>query len=1701
MFKKCISILCVLALLSIPFGSLSFAGVTAANGPIPTVAVSIDPYQAVTPDTVITVSYAAQNGATLAACDTRLEGASIGTTASVSFTPASQSLSTGLYTLIMEATDSEGRRAIESLTFRVQPTVELSADAAGATVATFAADALDFTASYGYTTDGMLDLSGVKPYGALSQYDIRYTDNAVSAASSAGVPFQSFDIDLAGRTTGEVAVSYEGTTKVGERIAVKVYAPQTGAWETLGSFTGAGSVSALVDIASHNDGGVIRVAAVLDYVVNGADTLIWTTDPQHYTKFDDLNEYYYKIYRYAAAEYVAGNVGYIINTGDLVDDLPTTAVAEKQWGIADRAMSYAEAVGMPNGLCAGNHDVNTTTITDYSAGLPDVNFSMYWKTFPASRYNNEAWYGGSLNNNTCHYDLVTIGNVDFIVLYLSYGLEATDETIVWANDVLSTYRHRTAIIATHEYLDATQATIADTGRGQLIYDKIVDPNPNVKMVLCGHDDGALCLEKTASDGRTVYEILSDYQFVEAEDPSFYQNEHWIGSVPECCGDGYLRLMTVEGDNLTSITYSPVTGKYNPFGDRESFTIDLELDAADRELACTGFSAAVLGGETADAAIDRVAVITDGISVTYAPVEYAVIPQAPEAENTGTWTADGAAATPETPYFAHTADAPYVGDKLDLLEVLGLGEHPTVDQWRSFGDQQLALTVDLTKTPYLYYSVDVPKGASFTFSFISDMATAPYLTFLDAAKGDATLNSGAANWGAYTAQEQYVTTSQTGCIDMRTLLTDANATTWIIQNVSFYNAGTAAATIGYFFFGSLPVNDVGVTWGEAATVTSPYHAHAAKEAPAVDYKVDLLAAIGFGAHPTIRSSQNYAANGLVIDMEKTPYLYYSIAQGDSSNFNFAFISDTSLSPWLTFRDATQGGAVMNSGASNWDSYTSNQHYMTSSETGCIDMRPLLLDSNGREWILNQINFYNSYGKDVTVNYLFFGSASHDTCVEVNAPADREALAALLQEANAIDTSTYTAASVTALTEAKHIAVMVDKTDAAAVSAAYMTLQSAVGALEVPIVGVDESTLVSVKNYSFVMSNWNDASTSGALTNSGAWLDATQTDDGLYLKQSANANHIWPAAHYIGTGAQYTVNPNGTVYLKLDVDANTNWMIEITVTQGNKTAVVRPNEAIAGAFHDPLTNGFEGVFRGVYDIAQAFYDVGLDPTATFTVTKTLIYVIGAGGNATYNHLEMLTEAAPATVDHSALTALIGVADRLTASLYTSDSYSAVTTALSAAKTADSNSSLSRSQINLAKWKLQTAIDGLVAVDTLTPEPAGSLLPADTGLWQPSEAGAVTVVRTEDPVTMLENTTDAWPRVDYVYERAIVADVARDQLTVNMTVEGNTHILLLVDGGWISLSTAITDQLNGEDILAGTYITEIPLSSIAALAGKDTVTITATRVYVVTANGTSSISLRELRVETADRSVMQEVFGPYGKAATPANPFYAHAASEAPVVANKVDILEAIPLDAHPLMQGWSTYGAGALGLTVDLAETPYLYYSFAQTDATTFTFALVSDTATAPWLTFLDCSTATPFMNSGAENWNSYTASEQFASGGMTGCVDMRSLLLDPANTTWTVNQLNIYGNGAADLQIAYLFFGDAPVTADVPDETPDVVMGDVDGDGELTTADARVTLFEALSLDKAFTDAQNALADMNGDSRINTSDVRNMLVAIAEKSNA
>ena len=524
----------------------------------------------------------------------RLEGKEIGNATSIKY--KLDNLKPGVYSLVLEASDNAGNTIYPCLNFKIVekqiPNYLFKNDNEGfylqvnnddSEVLIYKAEPLVFSSYYGTFSGGKKPASE-QPFTELYTYNIAKGLEPVTTTAISGMPYHAFDVDVADVTSNEILFNYQGSTREGERLALKVYDPKTSTWKTLA--TGIGSVKLLASVktADYAANGRIRVIVLPDYIDNGSDTIIWITDPQHYTKFADLSDFYYKIYQYAANEYLENNIGYLINTGDLVDDSPSSSLADNQWKIAEKALNYAEDIGVPSGVVSGNHD---------TGNYPKANYSLFWQYFGADRYRDKPYYGGSLNNNASHYDLITIGNNDLLVLYLGYGEEGTPETVAWANQVLQRYSHRQAIICTHQYLSATTGGYDVTSRANTIFNQIVIPNENVKMLLCGHNNGSVCLKKQIGE-RVFYELLSDYQFVQLEPDAYYQgNKHYIGTVPFCNGEGYLRSLRFAGNKVQVKTFSPITRGKNPFGIRDEFEIIVELPSSKRIITTQSFSAVTI----------------------------------------------------------------------------------------------------------------------------------------------------------------------------------------------------------------------------------------------------------------------------------------------------------------------------------------------------------------------------------------------------------------------------------------------------------------------------------------------------------------------------------------------------------------------------------------------------------------------------------------------------------------------------------------------------------------------------------------------------------------------------------------------------------------------------------------------------------------------------------------------------------------------------------------------------------------------------------------------------------------------------------------------------------------------------------------------------------------------------------------------------
>ncbi|MEH6304173.1 metallophosphoesterase [Olivibacter sp. CPCC 100613] len=244
------------------------------------------------------------------------------------------------------------------------------------------------------------------------------------------------------------------------------------------------------------------------------------------------------------------NIVYVAHLGDITDKGDSKP---EQWANATKALYPLEKPlpglphGLPYGLAVGNHD-------QYPSQFAVSGTTNYYNQyFGIDHFKGRNYYGGHFGkDNDSHYDLISTGGLDLIVIYLEFDAfdEQQEAMNDWAIDLLKQYKNRKAIIVSHYILGynpvagsnvAGQATFGK--QGQRLYDRI-KTQPNVFLMLCGHvgDNGEGYRQDTYA-GNTIKTMLSDYQ------------SRPMG------GNGMMRLLTfdLEKDQLQVRTLSPFHG--------------------------------------------------------------------------------------------------------------------------------------------------------------------------------------------------------------------------------------------------------------------------------------------------------------------------------------------------------------------------------------------------------------------------------------------------------------------------------------------------------------------------------------------------------------------------------------------------------------------------------------------------------------------------------------------------------------------------------------------------------------------------------------------------------------------------------------------------------------------------------------------------------------------------------------------------------------------------------------------------------------------------------------------------------------------------------------------------------------------------------------------------------------------------------------
>lgn len=533
-----------------------------------------------------------------------------GTAITLPYETWSGELTPGVHTVVFSATDNAGNKTSKTITFKIDPenpetpqdtgvadNAQLSNTSAQLSVKVTdpSADDMDvaFMQGYKYTPlDGSIKgfTNSVEqeppslqvPDGetALSSNDyslIANDDGQLLTTQSTKLPYQRYEVNVSPNIgpNDKIQLYWKGKSVSGRRVTLYAWNNTTGKWQSV-AYQFAGSdefvLSGYVTKGDFVKDNKVQVL-VQDEVNSTATTtdtdkqftFAWLTDTQYYNSNPDWNHYFQSEVSYILQQRTIDNIKYVIHTGDIVDN----SKQAYQWVNADNVLKQFDNAKMPYGVLAGNHDVSQLN-NDYSD---------YWLNYPESRFSSNGVYGGSYQNNRGHYDLISAGGNDFIIVYMGWDIGQSEYD--WLNQVLQEHKDRKAILCFHDYL-YTNGLRDAVGDG--LFENVVKKNSNVIMTLNGHYHGAARRTDDIDDNgdgipdRTVYQILYDYQ-----------------AGPEG-GEGFLRYITFDTDANTVhfSTYSPALDKHNFFdndennkdqyGYQDDFTIPMALNPTDKMVA-------------------------------------------------------------------------------------------------------------------------------------------------------------------------------------------------------------------------------------------------------------------------------------------------------------------------------------------------------------------------------------------------------------------------------------------------------------------------------------------------------------------------------------------------------------------------------------------------------------------------------------------------------------------------------------------------------------------------------------------------------------------------------------------------------------------------------------------------------------------------------------------------------------------------------------------------------------------------------------------------------------------------------------------------------------------------------------------------------------------------------------------------------------
>lgn len=296
-------------------------------------------------------------------------------------------------------------------------------------------------------------------------------------------------------------------------------------------------------------------------------SMIIVPDPQTYSKFGRNQPVFELMTAWISENIDPLNIKMVLCTGDLVeqneminpDDFSANQPSKTQWESVARAFGRLDG-RVPYVTVLGNHDYGYKSIENRNS-----NFNTYFpvdKNFQNQKLLREVGLNaqGIPTLENAAFEFTSPHGKKMLVLSLEFA--PRDTTLGWAKKVISQekYKDHEVIVLTHSYMDhknnhiiKENYPIENGNYGAAIFEKLVKPSTNVRMVVAGHigapDDFqshiAFRTDKNAA-GKKVQQMVFNAQAL---------GGGWMGNG----GDGWLRILEFmpDGKTVNVKTFSPL----------------------------------------------------------------------------------------------------------------------------------------------------------------------------------------------------------------------------------------------------------------------------------------------------------------------------------------------------------------------------------------------------------------------------------------------------------------------------------------------------------------------------------------------------------------------------------------------------------------------------------------------------------------------------------------------------------------------------------------------------------------------------------------------------------------------------------------------------------------------------------------------------------------------------------------------------------------------------------------------------------------------------------------------------------------------------------------------------------------------------------------------------------------------------------------